>query len=59
MPKEELENKLAEAKDIIERLLANRPDTYSGTYVELNQSKMFEFNRAVSDADDFLEELEK
>ena len=50
----EIIGQLNEAKDIIERLLINRPDTYSGTYVELIQSKMFQFNRAVSDADDFL-----
>ena len=51
---EKQKEQLNEAKDIIERLLINRPDTYSGTYVELIQSKMFQFNRAVSDADDFL-----
>lgn len=50
----EVIEQLNEAKDIIERLLINRPDTYSGTYVELIQSKMFHFNRAVLDADDFL-----
>lgn len=45
---------LAKAKDIIERLLINRPDTYSGNNIELIQSKMFQFNQAVSDADDFI-----
>lgn len=50
----QMSDQLAKAKDIIERLLINRPDTYSGTYVELIQSKMFQFNRAVLDADDFL-----
>lgn len=52
--KEIADKQLAKAKDIIERLLINRPDTYSGNYIELIQSKMFQFNRAVSDADDFI-----
>ena len=52
--KEIADKQLAKAKDIIERLLINRPDTYSGNYIELIQSKMFQFNRAVSDADVFI-----
>lgn len=52
--KEIADKQLAKAKDIIERLLINRPDTYSGNYIELIQSKMFQFNQAVSDADDFI-----
>lgn len=57
---EQKAEKLNEAKDIIERLLANRPDTYSGrAYVESTQDRMFRFIQAVSDADNFLEELEK
>lgn len=57
---EQKAGKLNEAKDIIERLLANRPDTYSGrAYVESTQDRMFRFIQAVSDADNFLEELEK
>jgi hypothetical protein len=41
-------------KDIIVRLIANQPDTYSGTDIEFNQKKMFKFSKAVSDAQDYL-----
>ena len=57
--KEIADKQLAKAKDIIERLLINRPDTYSGNYIELIQSKMFQFNRAVSDANDFISGVEE
>ena len=44
------------AKDIIKRLISNAPDTYSGTNIELNQSKMFAFQNAVNEGIDFLKE---
>ena len=42
--------------DKIKRLINNAPDTYSGTDVELNQSRMFAFQNAVNEGTDFLKE---
>ena len=47
------------AKEIIRELIDNRPDTYSGTDVELQQKKMFAFQRAVMQAETFLKEDEE
>lgn len=54
--KRESDDKLKLAKDIIKRLLSNAPNTYSGTDIELQQSKMFAFHNAVNEAEDFLKE---
>jgi predicted nuclease with TOPRIM domain len=51
-----LEKNNIRLKFIIKRLLANRPDTYSGTDVETNQIKMFAFSSAVDDAIEYLKE---
>lgn len=51
---EENDDKIKVAKDIIKKLINNAPDTYSGTDVELNQSKMFAFQNAVNEGMDFL-----
>jgi hypothetical protein len=45
-----------QAKLIIKHLLANRPDTYSGTDVMCNQKKMFNFSNAVDEAMEYLKE---
>lgn len=47
-------DKLKVAKDIINRLITNAPDTYSGTNIELQQKKMFAFYNAKNDAEEFL-----
>ena len=47
---------LAESKEIIKALIENSPDTYSGTNIEKQQSKMFKFQNAVNQARQFLEE---
>ena len=52
--KRESDDGIKTAKDIIERLVTNAPDTYSGTNVELQQSKMFAFSNALNEACDFL-----
>lgn len=54
--KRDNDDKIKVAKDIIKRLINNTPDTYSGTDVELNQSKMFAFQNAVNEGMDFLKE---
>lgn len=54
--KKESDERIKTAKDIIERLVINAPDTYSGTNVELQQSKMFAFSNALNEACDFLKE---
>lgn len=59
MTDEELQKKIIRSEFIIKRLLVNRPDTYSGTDVMTNQTKMFAFDNAVKDAIEYLEELEK
>ena len=45
---------LTEAKEIMQKLVANAPDTYSGTNIELQQKKMFSFQDAVNKAEYFL-----
>lgn len=45
---------LTEAKEIMQKLIANAPDTYSGTNIELQQKKMFSFQDAVNKAEQFL-----
>lgn len=52
----ELNEKLVKAKEIIEKLLKNAPDTYSGTNIELQQKKMFAFQNAVEQAYALLKE---
>lgn len=52
----ECDKKLDDAKSIIESLLKNRPDTYSGTNIELQQKKMFAFQNAVEQAYALLKE---
>ena len=47
---------LANAKEIMQKLIANAPDTYSGTNIELQQKKMFSFQDAVNKAEQFLKE---
>ena len=42
------------AKEIMQKLIANAPDTYSGTNIELQQKKMFSFQDAVNKAKQFL-----
>ena len=59
MTDEELQKRIIRSEFIIKRLLVNRPDTYSGTDVMTNQTKMFAFDNAVKDAIEYLEELEK
>ena len=54
--KRDSDDKIKVAKDIIKRLIQNAPDTYSGTDVMLQQSKMFAFQAASVDAYDFLKE---
>lgn len=49
---------LNEAKEIIQNLIADKPDTYSGTNIELLQKKMFSFQKAVNEAEQFLKEIE-
>ena len=45
---------LSKAKEIMQKLIANAPDTYSGTNIELQQKKMFTFQDAVNKAEQFL-----
>lgn len=47
---------LTNAKEIMQKLIANAPDTYSGTNIELQQKKMFSFQDAVNKAEQFLNE---
>lgn len=44
---------LTKAKEIIQQLIANAPNTYSGTNIELQQKKMFSFQDAVNKAEQF------
>lgn len=46
-------------KDIIRQLIANAPNTYSGTNIELQQKKMFSFQNAVNKAKQFLKEIKE
>ena len=54
--KKDSDDKIKLAKDIIKKLVSNAPNTYSGTDIELQQSKMFAFHNAVNVAEDFLKE---
>ena len=54
--KKDSDDKIKLAKDIIKKLVSNAPDTYSGTDIELQQSKLFAFQNAVYAAQDFLRE---
>ena len=54
--KRESDDRLKLAKDIIKKLVSNAPDTYCGTDIELQQSKMFAFSNALNEACDFLKE---
>lgn len=50
---------LSKAKEIMQKLIANAPDTYSGTNIELQQKKMFSFQDAVNKAEQFLKDSEE
>ena len=50
----QLKYNLTKAKEIMQKLIANAPDTYSGTNIELQQKKMFSFQDAVNKAEQFL-----
>lgn len=53
-------HQLINAKEIMQKLITNAPDTYSGTNIELQQKKMFTFQDAVNKAEAFLNsEVEK
>ena len=52
-------HQLTTAKEIMQKLIANAPDTYSGTNIELQQKKMFAFQNAINKAEQFLSEVEK
>lgn len=54
-----LGNQLTKAKEIMQKLIANAPDTYSGTNIELQQRKMFSFQDAINKAEQFLKESEE
>jgi hypothetical protein len=54
--KKDSDDKMKLAKDIIKKLVSNAPNTYSGTDIELQQSKMFAFHNAVNEAEDFIRE---
>ena len=47
-----------EAREIIRQLIANAPNTYSGTDIELQQKKMFSFQDAVNKAEQFIKEAQ-
>jgi len=51
-----LSDNLAKAKEIMQKLITNAPNTYSGTNIELRQKKMFSFQDAVNKAEQFLKE---
>lgn len=51
-----LENNLTKAKEIMQQLITNAPNTYSGTDIELQQKKMFSFQDAINKAEQFLKE---
>lgn len=50
----EVNDQLNKAKEIMQKLIDNAPDTYSGTNIELQQKKMFSFQDAVNKAEQFL-----
>lgn len=52
----EIANLRAGYKALLRELLDNRPDTYSGTDIDLQQKKMFAFQRAVMQAETILKE---
>jgi len=57
---ESLSKQLTNAKEIMQKLITNAPDTYSGTNIELQQKRMFSFQDAVNRAQQFLNsEVEK
>lgn len=56
---EENRLQISKAKEIMQKLIANAPDTYSGTNIELQQKKMFSFQNAVNKAMQFIREVEK
>ena len=53
----ELRKENTELKQLIKRLVDNAPDTYSGTDIMRNQSKMFAFSSAMNEAIDLLKIL--
>lgn len=55
----ELQNRVMRLESIVKCLLINRPDTYSGTDVTINQKKMFAFISAANDADEYFKGIEQ
>lgn len=47
---------LCTAVQLLKDLLANMPDTYSGTNIESNQQRMFNFAHTASLAQEFINE---
>lgn len=52
------DEQLTKAKALMKKLIANAPNTYSGTNIELQQKKMFSFQDAVNKAEQFIKESE-
>ena len=48
---------LDKAQRLLKTLIENCPDTYSGTDVMKQQNKMFKFQNAVNESEDFLKEI--
>lgn len=55
----ELQKRIIQSKSIIERMVVNKPNTYSGTDIMTNQTKMFAFDAAVKDAIEYLKEIKE
>ena len=53
-----VEEELEEAKGLLKTLIENCPNTYSGTDIMKQQSKMFKFQDARNKAETFLKEIE-
>lgn len=50
----EVNDQLNKVKEIMQKLIDNAPNTYSGTSIELQQKKMFSFQDAVNKAEQLL-----
>lgn len=53
-----LSDNLDKAKELLQKLITNAPDTYSGTNIKLQQKKMFSFQDARNKAERFISEVE-
>ena len=51
---EELKEKNEKLVELVKRLVNNAPNTYSGTDIMKNQSKMFAFSSAMNEAKEML-----